>query len=510
MDSLEDNFKKYVLIFIFAVLIISSVAFYIPIEQTIVNDRKAEIEHEIQLNFKDIKSGIESHEENIKALSSRTMIKEKLYAYLQGNLSLEELENYTHTKYNDGSEVYKNLLASKRVSRDNKVIAFYGNQTHLMNKTDITKEFDVINEDNQTLLYIKKPIHYDSIYLGYDTGLFNATSLFDSCENSRKSGCINYSITETEKLDRYEDLEDKNIYTSELKSGRYYLVATYDEDLLDKNLGHINFYMASFVLVLLGTLLPLSYFTIYKQANNIIKSYEITANELEKSNKFKDTFTDIIRHDLLNPAGVISGYLKILLNKEQDENKRYLLKKVQSSNIKIIELLENSSEFAKLENIENLEFEDKDIVKIIKKGVYDFQFQLSNKNLETRILINKEHLCKINPIIEQAFANLLSNAIKYSPEDSFIKVYIKDNGNYWKINVADFGDGVPDEDKSYLFDRFTRKDKKGIKGSGFGLAIAKMIVELHGGDIGVENNPEGKGSVFWFTLEKGDGNIPSN
>ncbi|WP_269634956.1 sensor histidine kinase [Methanohalobium evestigatum] len=223
---------------------------------------------------------------------------------------------------------------------------------------------------------------------------------------------------------------------------------------------------------------------------------------MEKSNQFKDTFTDIIRHDLLNPVTVVDGYTKLLIKKEQDDNKVHLLNKIQSSNNKVIELLENATEFAKLENIDNVEFENRDIIEIIKKVVNDFQYQLNSKNLKVEILTDKKHLCKINSMVEQAFANLLSNAIKYSPDNSTIKVYVEDEGHYWKINVADFGAGIPDEDKPHLFDRFSRKDKKGIKGTGFGLAIVKMIVHIHGGEVGVTDNSEGNGSVFWFTLEK--------
>lgn len=72
----------------------------------------------------------------------------------------------------------------------------------------------------------------------------------------------------------------------------------------------------------------------------------------------------------------------------------------------------------------------------------------------------------------------------------------------WKVAVTDFGEGVLDEHKTMLFDRFQRVNKIAVKGSGLGLAIVKRIVELHGGEVGVEDNPDGVGSVFWVTVEK--------
>jgi signal transduction histidine kinase len=502
MDSLENRFIKYILVFILAVLLISSIVFYIPIEQSVVNDKKDEITHEIQLNFKDINYGIESHEADVNALTSRTMIRKKLFSYIKGQMTLTELRNYTQSKYVDGSKVYDDLLASRRISSDNKVIAHYGNQTLLNNHYEPEKEFEVIHEMNQTFIYIKEPIEHDNFQLGYDVGLFNATPIFDNCKSNDYYNCVDYDITKPENLDDYYNLNNKNVYTSKLEEKNYYLVASYKKDLLNGKLSIINFYMSSFVLILIFTLLPLSYFTIFRESREIIQMYKQSTTKLEKSNEFKDTFTDIIRHDLLNPANVIGGYVKLLINKENDTSKIQMLKKIQSSNYKIIELLENASEFAKLENIENIEFENRDIVKIIKKAINDFQFQLNDKNIKSEVLTENEYLCRINPMIEQVVANLLSNAIKYSPEKSTVKIYITDKGNFWRINIADSGEGIPDEDKPYLFDRFSRRDKKGIKGTGFGLAIVNMIVDLHGGDVGVDDNPEGKGSMFWFTLVK--------
>ena len=71
-----------------------------------------------------------------------------------------------------------------------------------------------------------------------------------------------------------------------------------------------------------------------------------------------------------------------------------------------------------------------------------------------------------------------------------------------KVAVADTGTGISSEDLPYVFDRFWRGEKSRSRsggGTGLGLAIAKQLVELHGGTIGVESTP-GEGSEFWFTL----------
>ena len=108
----------------------------------------------------------------------------------------------------------------------------------------------------------------------------------------------------------------------------------------------------------------------------------------------------------------------------------------------------------------------------------------------------------VNPVIEEVFANLLSNAIKYSPIEGKIIIDIIDEGEDWKVKVTDFGEGISDDDKPKLFERFKRVEKGAIKGTGLGLAIVKRLISLHGGTVGIEDNPAGQGSVFWVTMKK--------
>ncbi|MCL7410286.1 MAG: PAS domain S-box protein [Methanosarcinaceae archaeon] len=240
----------------------------------------------------------------------------------------------------------------------------------------------------------------------------------------------------------------------------------------------------------------------YDMVQNMAQELQEYSGQLEKSNQLKDLFTDILRHDLLNPAGLVRGFTDVLLSKEIDEKNKELLKKVHNNNEKLIDLIETASKFAKLESTEELEFERNDIGIIFKNVVDNFAQLAEDKEMTIEFLADGEYFANVNPIIEDVFSNLLSNAIKYSPKGSRIILDIQDADPDWRISVTDFGFGIADEDKTKLFQRFKRVDKKGIKGTGLGLAIGKRIVELHGGDVGIENNPEGQGSVFWVTIEK--------
>jgi PAS domain S-box-containing protein len=236
-----------------------------------------------------------------------------------------------------------------------------------------------------------------------------------------------------------------------------------------------------------------------KKAEERLKRY---ANELKQSNELKDLFTDIIRHDLLTPASVVKGYTEELLDTVSNEHARKLAQKVKDNNDRLIEMLETATTLAKLQKEEDIDFEIIDVMPVFKMVIDSFREQIETNQQTISISGNNSCPAVANPIIEDVFANLLSNAIKYSPKSSAIDVAVNDQGNMCNITVSDRGAGIPDSDKPLLFNRFQRADKKGIKGTGLGLAIVKRIIELHDGEYGVKDNPEGKGSVFWVTLKK--------
>jgi signal transduction histidine kinase len=100
----------------------------------------------------------------------------------------------------------------------------------------------------------------------------------------------------------------------------------------------------------------------------------------------------------------------------------------------------------------------------------------------------------------QVLSNLLNNASKYSPEQSVISVVARADGNMLRIAVEDQGDGIAPEQQAGLFERFYRvRADSDAPGVGLGLAIAKGIVEAHGGSIGIESQV-GTGTRVWFTL----------
>ncbi|MDW7731217.1 MAG: PAS domain S-box protein [Methanolobus sp.] len=238
-----------------------------------------------------------------------------------------------------------------------------------------------------------------------------------------------------------------------------------------------------------------------KEAEKQLQQY---AKNLRSLNDMKDLFTDIMRHDLLNPAGIAKGFTSVLMQNEADPNKMHKLKLIDDNITRLIDMIESAAQFAKLEDIDNLEFRNMDIRTILCEVASNFKVQLESKNMDMELRLDRPYPAVVNPMVDGVFANFISNAIKYAPSDSRIVVEVEDLQNEWKVKVIDCGDGIPDADKELVFDRFKRlsQKKKGVKGTGLGLAIVKRIVDLHGGRVGVEDNSAGKGSVFWATIRK--------
>lgn len=106
--------------------------------------------------------------------------------------------------------------------------------------------------------------------------------------------------------------------------------------------------------------------------------------------------------------------------------------------------------------------------------------------------------------IERVLANLVQNAIQHTPSGGLVRVGASATADGVRIQVRDTGHGIEPEALPYVFDRFYQGEddrRDGGRGAGLGLAIAKGIVEAHGGDIGIES-AVGEGTLVWFTLPR--------
>jgi signal transduction histidine kinase len=236
-----------------------------------------------------------------------------------------------------------------------------------------------------------------------------------------------------------------------------------------------------------------------KESREALAKY---ARDLEDANNIKDLFTDIVSHDLLNPVAIVKGYTAILAGQEKDPSRLEVFAAMGKSLEKVTEIIENSSTISKFKEAEALDLRYLDLGELLDNAIGSVAVQMREKQIELTRVLEGSYPVMGTYLLENVFQNLMSNAVKYSGTGRKLEVAVRDEGDSWCVSVKDWGEGVPDRFKELIFTRLERLEKAGIKGTGLGLAIVKRTIELHGGAIRVEDNPEG-GSIFLVTLPKG-------
>jgi PAS domain S-box-containing protein len=226
------------------------------------------------------------------------------------------------------------------------------------------------------------------------------------------------------------------------------------------------------------------------------------AHRLEDATRLKDLFADILRHDLLGPAATVQLSIGAVLRRDADPVVvKRILGGARRSIEKLVDIVEGAAKYAKLSTPQEIDFATVDLAEMLREVVAELDLRREERKASIAVDAPGEYRVRANAMLGDVFENLVSNALKYGPMNGTIRIDVRDDGDSWRVSVADRGDGIPDADKQKLFTRFERLRKEGVKGTGLGLAIAKRIVDLHRGRIWVEDNPGG-GSVFCVALPK--------
>jgi two-component system phosphate regulon sensor histidine kinase PhoR len=227
--------------------------------------------------------------------------------------------------------------------------------------------------------------------------------------------------------------------------------------------------------------------------------------ELRRLETMRREFVTNISHELRNPLASLKAVMETLKEGaiEDPMAAKVFLHRAEEEVNRLIELVQELGELSRIETGQaTLKKELKEIEPLLHRIAQQLQVQADRAGLKLSvevpsglppILMDEER-------IEQVVVNLLHNAIKFTPPGGSITLSAESRGSSLEISVADTGVGIPAEDLPHVFERFYKADKsRASEGMGLGLAIAKHIVQAHGGSIRVEST-EGKGSVFTFTL----------
>jgi signal transduction histidine kinase len=232
-----------------------------------------------------------------------------------------------------------------------------------------------------------------------------------------------------------------------------------------------------------------------------------TANEqLKMQGKLQKEFINIAAHELRTPIQPILGLSEILHSKEEDEEKRRLMEIISRNAKRLHRLTEDILDTSKIESQSlRLNKEQFNINDLIVNVVQDYRNQIKKDDNLTLLYESKNDInffVKADRYrITQVISNLLNNAIKFTKEGTISVTLEKkkeDNQQEVLVSVKDSGTGIHSDILPRLFSKFATKAER--EGTGLGLFISRSIVEAHGGRIWGENNINGKGARFSFTL----------
>lgn len=283
------------------------------------------------------------------------------------------------------------------------------------------------------------------------------------------------------------------------------------------NVAHILKDAAYFVNIIALALSSIQYNAILRERNAVI---QMQYQKLKESERMKDEFINVAAHELRTPIQPILGLTEIIHSETTDPKQLDYLDVVIRNARRLKRLTDNVLDVTKIESSSlKLNKEEINFNLVIADVLKEYNSKIQRKNIRMeikqqigQIKISYELRLRDDDIIvevdknriAQVLSNLISNALKFSEKEreSIISIlvdkYDLEEGNQSiVVSVKDSGEGIDPVIFPNMFSKFVSSS---FSGTGLGLYICKNIIEAHGGKIWAENNENGKGATFYFTL----------
>ncbi|MBD5533857.1 MAG: HAMP domain-containing histidine kinase [Lachnospiraceae bacterium] len=232
-------------------------------------------------------------------------------------------------------------------------------------------------------------------------------------------------------------------------------------------------------------------FELERRLNTVKHTIEKQKSDILTTEKRKNDLIMYLAHDLKTPLASVIGYLNLLRDEKEisdDVRDKYLSISLEKAE-RLEELINEFFEIARF-NISDitLQYSRISLTRLLEQVLYEFDPMLKEKGLTGKLRTEQDVTlrCDANKI-QRVLDNLLRNAVMYSDEGGEIEITVQsDQAQAVTITVSNYGDTIPEEKLNRIFEQFYRLDdarSTNSGGAGLGLAIAKQIVELHGGSI---------------------------
>jgi two-component system, OmpR family, sensor histidine kinase KdpD len=219
--------------------------------------------------------------------------------------------------------------------------------------------------------------------------------------------------------------------------------------------------------------------------------------------RLRSAILDSVTHEFRTPLTSIKASITSLLSTPglSPDDRQELMTVINEESDRLNRLVGEAAKVAQLESHEfQLDLQDRRALDVVQAAVGEVKQVLGKHTIEVRV--PPEITVRLDADrVKEVLVQLLENAAKYSPPESPIRITAELKGANLEVSVADQGAGIEDMEQVLIFDKFYRgkNQRYRVQGTGMGLAIARAIVEAHGGKIGVTSQL-GCGSVFYFVL----------
>ena len=244
-----------------------------------------------------------------------------------------------------------------------------------------------------------------------------------------------------------------------------------------------------------------SYISIFESLWTQVDLYE----QLKTHDKMQKEFINIASHEMKTPTQAIIGYADLI--HKHPEKREDMMQSISRNAVRLQRLTNDILDVTRIDSHTlNLHKEQFNIGNLLAYIVQDYVGYIEKENQNVKLFYNfKQDVNDPLPIdadedrITQVISNLLNNAIKFTSKkrEGVISVSAERKKEEVIVSIKDTGEGINPEILPRLFTKFATKS---FSGTGLGLYISKSIVESHGGKMWAENNPDGEGATFTFTL----------
>ncbi len=225
----------------------------------------------------------------------------------------------------------------------------------------------------------------------------------------------------------------------------------------------------------------------------VINSFNRMAEELDKTEMFRQDFINNFSHEFKTPIVSIAGFAKLLKrgNLTEEQQNEYI-SIIEEESMRLSDMATNVLNLTKIENQSILSnVKTFNISEQIRHCVLLLENKWEKKNIDFDLDFSEHNISACEEMLKQVWINLIDNAIKFSPTNSTVSVSIEEKKDSLTINVTNKGSYIPEEEKQNIFRKFYQSDRSHASyGNGIGLAIVKKVIDLHEGKIVVKSENE--------------------